>query len=132
MLRLILRLFGTSSLLATIFVAAPESWMADIHAELGMGVLPDAPVVGYLARSTSAFYAIMGGLFWTVSFDTARHRTVLMYLGGALAAFGLSLYVIDVAEGMPWLWSVWEGTAVAGFGLLILFLARREQEGPRR
>lgn len=132
MLRLILRLFGTSSLLATIFVAAPQSWMADIHADLGMGELPDAPVVGYLARSTSAFYAIMGGLFWTTSFDTVRHRTVLVYLGAALAAFGVSLYVIDFAEGMPWLWSVWEGTAVTGFGLAVLILARREPDSTGR
>jgi hypothetical protein len=27
------------------------------------------PVVGSLARSTSAFYAMLGGLFWIISFD---------------------------------------------------------------
>ena len=129
MLQFILRLFGTSSLLATIFVAAPEAWMRDIHAALGMGELPAAPVVGYLARSTSALYAVLGGLFWTLSFDTIRYRSVLMYLGAALATFGLSLYVIDWREGMPWLWCVWEGTAVTGFGITIVLLARRE---PRR
>lgn len=127
MLRFVLRLFGTSSLLAVIFVAAPHAWMRDIHAALGMGELPDAPVLWYLARSTSAFYAMLGGLFWTVSFDTARYRTVLFYLGAALATFGLSLYVIDWFEGMPWWWVVWEGTAVTGFGLTIFVLARRER-----
>ena len=120
----LLRLFGTSSLLATVFVAAPESWMRDIHAALGMGELPVEPVVGYLARSTSALYAILGGLFWVVSFDPVRHAAVLRYLGVALPIFGLALYVIDWAEGLPWLWRIWEGTAVLGFGLCIGWLSR--------
>ena len=71
-LKLILRLLGGSSLTAVIFVAAPTAWMRDIHASLGMGPLPEGPVVGYLARSTSAFYALVGGLFWLVSFDLQR------------------------------------------------------------
>lgn len=35
-LTLLLRISGGSSLLALIFVAAPESWMVAIHAELEM------------------------------------------------------------------------------------------------
>ena len=46
--------------------------MVAMHADLGLGRLPDAPIVGYLARSTSAFYAIEGGLFWVVSIDLVR------------------------------------------------------------
>ncbi len=73
-----------------------------------MGQLPDKPVVGYLARSTSALYAILGGLFWTVSFDLERHRLVLRYLGAAITLFGAALLVIDWSEGLPFLWKVWE------------------------
>ena len=124
LLQLLLRLFGTSSLLATIFVAAPEAWMRAIHAALGMGELPDAPVVGYLARSTSALYAILGGLFWTLSFDPRRYRSVLIYLGFVLTLFGGSLFIIDWMEGMPFVWRVWEGTAVATFGVIVLLLSR--------
>jgi hypothetical protein len=54
---------------AAFFVAAPYSWMNAIHQWLGLGVLPDAPVAGYLARSTSAFYAMLGGLLWVLLFD---------------------------------------------------------------
>jgi hypothetical protein len=67
-LQLILRVMGSSSLLALFFIGVPHSWMESIHASLGMGQLPDEPVVGYLARSTAAFYAIVGGLFWVVAF----------------------------------------------------------------
>ena len=96
-----------------------------------MGQLPDKPVVGYLARSTSAFYALLGGLFWIVSFDLGRHRLVLRYLGVAITLFGAALLIIDWSEGLPFLWKVWEGPFLMGFGLAIFFLSRmiRSTEG---
>ncbi len=123
-LKLILRLIGSSSLLALIFVAAPHAWMDSIHSALGMGTLPDEPVVGYLARSTSAFYALLGGLFWVLSFDLARYRGILIYLGGALTLLGVVLFAVDWAEGMPMFWTAWEGPFVVVFGLVISFLSR--------
>ena len=131
-LRLILRLLGSSSLLALIFVAAPYAWMDSIHSTLGMGQLPDSPVVGYLARSTSAFYALLGGLFWVVSFDLVRHRPVLIYLGAAIASFGLVLLIVDWTEGMQSFWTVWEGPFVIAFGLTLLFLSRSVRQQPGR
>ena len=124
LLRLLLRLFGTSSLLALIFVAAPHSWMSSLHSDLGLGRMPDSPVVWYLARSTSAFYALVGGLFWVVSFDLRRHRPVLVYLGRAVALLGLALLVIDWAEGLPLFWTVWEGPIVIALGLVIQLSTR--------
>jgi hypothetical protein len=121
-LTLLLRVMGASSLLALIFVAAPESWMAAIHAELDMGPLPTEPVVGYLARSTSAFYAITGGLFLVISRDLARHRAVLSYLGWAMALFGVVLLAVDWLEGMPASWTLWEGPFVVLFGAALLWL----------
>jgi len=123
-LKLILRLLGSSSLFALIFVAAPYAWMDSIHSSLGMGRLPDDPVVGYLARSTSAFYALLGGLFWVVSFDLRRHRQVLIYLGAAITVFGAVLLVVDWSEGMPPSWTIWEGPFVIVFGLSVFFLSR--------
>jgi hypothetical protein len=125
LLRFILRLFGTSSLFALIFVAAPFGWMDAIHARLGMGELPDAPVVGYLARSTSAFYALFGGLLWVLSFDLVRHRVVLMYLAFAIVGFGVALFAIDSAEGMPVFWRFWEGPMLVALGVTLVVLVRR-------
>lgn len=122
-LTLLLQAIGTVSLTALIFVAAPYSWMNSIHAALGMGRLPDAPVVGYLARSTSAFYALLGGLFWVVSLDPGHYRPVLIYLGGAFALFGVALTAIDWLERMPRFWKIWEGPAVAALGLAVLYLS---------
>jgi hypothetical protein len=124
-LKTLLRLIGSFSLLALIFVFVPYESMDSIHRSLGMGPLPDQPVVGYLARSTSAFYALVGGLLWLVSFDPRRYRRVLIYLGFALSAFGIALVWIDWSEGMPMFWKVWEGPFVLVFGIAISILSRK-------
>ena len=129
-LKTMLRLMGSSSLLALIFVAAPYRWMDAIHSALGMGQLPDEPVVGYLARSTSYFYAMLGGFFWVISFDLSRHRRVLLYLGAAIALFGPVLLVVDWSEGMPSFWTLWEGPFVTVFGVVLLYLSRRVEPFP--
>ena len=124
-LRAILRVIGTSSLFALVFLVAPRSWMEAIHEQLGMGSLPNAPIVGYLARSTSAWYAIAGGLFWVISFDLERHRLVLTYMGVALVGFGVALFIVDWTHGLPRLWVLWEGPFVALLGGAIASLSRR-------
>jgi len=129
-LKVLLRLFGTSSLFALIFVAAPHAWMQEIHLELGLGEMPNTPIVWYLARSTSAFYAMLGGLFWLVSFDLRRYRAVVVYLSAAITLFGLALFVIDWAEGLPVFWTFWEGPIVTAFGLAMSYLIRKVDSAP--
>lgn len=123
--KLFLRIIGTAGLFAIIAVVMPYSWMNVIHKWLGMGELPAEPIVGYLARSTSAFYAILGGLFWVVSFDLNRHRMVLCYLGIVIVIFGAALFIIDLIEGMPLSWSLTEGPFNLAFGVVILLLTYR-------
>ncbi len=123
-LKVVLRWIGTASLLALIFVVAPRSWMESIHSQLGMGQLPDASVVGYLTRSNSALYALLGGLFWVVSFDLRRHLRIVQYMGRAIPLFGLALIGIDWAEGLPLFWKLWEGPFVTLVGLVIWFAGR--------
>ena len=128
-LRLFLRIIGTAALLALVAVVMPYSWMNAVHEWLGMGTLPSEPIVGYLARSTSAFYALLGGLFWVASFDLHRHRMVLCYLGIVIVIFGTVLFVVDLLEGMPLWWTIGEGPFNIVFGVVILALARRLGRG---
>src|SRR5574340_1230614 len=121
--RLFLRTLGAVSMLAVVAVVMPYSWMNAIHQWLGMGVLPDEPVVGYLARSTSAFYAMLGGLAWLVSFDLARHRLVVAYLGVTCVLLGLALLVIDWLEGLPMFLRAVEGPGDMVFGVVILWIS---------
>lgn len=122
-LRLFLRIVGTASWLAVAGVVMPYTWMDAVHDWLGMGQLPSDPIVGYLARSTSAFYALLGGLFWVVSFDPQRHRPAVEYLGAAIIVFGGALLAIDLLEGMPGFWSLCEGPVDIALGMVILWLS---------
>lgn len=122
---MILRIIGSAALLAFVAVVMPYSWMNAIHKWLGMGELPSEPIVGYLARSTSAFYALLGGLMWVVSFDLKRYRRILIYLGTAIIFFGAALFAVDLLEGMPLWWSLGEGPFNVVFGIVIFVLARR-------
>ena len=58
----LLRILGVLALFAVVAVFMPMSWMVATHRWLGLGEMPTGPVVEYLARSLSAFYAIMGAL----------------------------------------------------------------------
>lgn len=124
-LRLVLRAVGGVSMLALVAVVMPHPWMNATHEWLGLGPLPDIPVVGYLARSLSAFYALFGALLWMLSYDLQRHRPTLCFLGTVTIIFGLLLLGIDWIEGLPLYWRAGEGPWVIAIGAAILFLARR-------
>lgn len=128
LLKLFLRLVGTVSAFAAFCAVMPYSWMNATHQYLGMGVLPDQPVVGYLARSTCAFYALFGGLFWVISFDLPRYRPVLRYLGAATVVLGVLLVGVDRIEGMPRFWQMEEGPIDVAIGAVMLWLARGVRE----
>lgn len=130
--KLFLRIMGTAALFALVAVIMPYSWMNAIHQWLGLGQLPAEPIVGYLARSTSAFYALLGGLLWLISFDLPRHRLILRFLGVAIIIFGVMLLAVDFIEGMPLWWSLWEGPINMAFGTIILILSNRIAKGIRR
>jgi hypothetical protein len=124
-LRFMLRYVGAVSLLALIAVFMPEAWMDATHRALGMGLLPAEPIVGYLARSLSLFYALMGGLLLLCSFDPRRYRIILCYLGAAFTFFGMVVWHVDFVEGMPSYWKHAEGPGVILIGAAILILTLR-------
>ncbi|MGD0536592.1 MAG: hypothetical protein ABSC03_02980 [Verrucomicrobiota bacterium] len=125
LLRWLLRIFGTSAAFALIAVVMPYDWMNVIHQRLGMGTLPNMPVVGYLARSVSLFYALLGGLLWVLAADVRHYRALLLRLGAGIIFFGLVLLVVDNVEGLPAFWARGEGAIDSLFGLVICLLAAR-------
>jgi hypothetical protein len=131
LLILVLRIVGSVALLAIPWIMLPYSVMNGIHEGLGMGRLPDAPIVGYLARSTSFFYALLGGLLWIASLDLSRHRVILCFIGLAAMLLGITLYAVDFTEGMPLWWSMAEGTINVLFGATVVMLSLRVGRGGR-
>lgn len=121
-IRIMLRGVGSVAALAAFCVALPYAWMNGVHQWLGMGTLPTAPIVGYLARSTSAFYALLGGLLWVVSLDLPRYRPLLRPIGAGILLLGAVLLVVDHVEGLPSWWQAGEGPFDMLCGALLLFL----------
>ena len=124
-LRIFLRTVGAVAALAAFCVAMPYAWMDAVHRHLGMGTLPAAPIVGYLARSTSSFYALLGGLLLVVSFDLPRYSPLLRPIGIGIVLLGLALLVVDHVEGLPPWWQAGEGPFDTLCGAMLLFLARK-------
>ena len=112
-------------LLALVFVVAPRALMEEIHTWLGLGIFPDTPIVWYLARSTSAFYAMMGGLYWLASYDMGRQRRLLLFLGWWTVVLGVMLCGIDLWVGLPLSWTLSEGPMVILMGVAMLYLISR-------
>jgi hypothetical protein len=121
----VLRAFGALDLLALGAVLLPRPWMAAAHVWLGLGTLPDAPLVGYLARSAAALYALHGALVVFLSFDVRRYRPVITFLAAAALVHGAIMAGIDFAEGMPRPWALAEGPCFAATGAVVLLLQRR-------
>ena len=121
---ILLRLVGVPALFALVAVFMPSSWMAVTHRWLGLGEMPTGPVVEYLARSLSAFYAIMGVLCLVLAADLERYRPLVRFLGVAFALLSLVLLGVDLAAGMPWWWTASEGPGGVVFGALLFVLAR--------
>jgi hypothetical protein len=124
-LTILLRTIGVIMLFALVAVLTPMSWMVGTHRWLGLGEMPSDPVVEYLARCVSAFYAFVGVLCLGLAADPQRYRPLVLLLGILLTVFGVVLIGIDLAAHMPWWWAISEGPTTIVFGILIAALARR-------
>ena len=122
---ILLRYFlGIPGLFALVAVFMPVSWMAATHRWLGLGEMPTGPIVEYLARSLSAFYALVGALCLVMASDLERYRPLVRFFGVCLALLGIIFTGVDLAAGMPWWWTAFEGPPGVPVGALIYFLAR--------
>ena len=138
MLTHVLRVLGVVMLCALPAVAMPHAWMNAVHRWLGMGELPAEPIVGYLARTLSAMYALGGAMLLHLARDIRRHLALLRFLAGAAGVFAVAVFAIDHALGLPPRWRWTEGPAVAGIAIVLWGLAAlaareaaREPEGRR-
>jgi hypothetical protein len=124
---LVLRALGVLDLCALFAVVMPRAWMAYLHALAGLGEMPDAPVVWYLARSASALYALHGATVFYLSFDVGRYWRLIRFLAVVALVHGAVIVGINLAEGMPGWWLRVEGPGVAATGLVILALQGRSR-----
>jgi hypothetical protein len=116
-LALFLRLTAVILLLALPAVFLPQPWMDWIHQSLGMGPMPQGPLVLYLARSESLLYALLGLGYWHIASDPRRYLPLLRRATALFAVFAIGIVGIDIASDMPPWWVVLEGIVLAGWTL---------------
>jgi hypothetical protein len=122
----LLRLIGGIELFAVPFIFLPVGWMNDIHDRvLGLGPLPQGPIVEYMARSLSIMYGAHGAVVFRLSLDVPRFRPIFPFLGWLHVLVGLAVLGTDLSAGLPWWWVLGEGPGIAVGGLLVVLLARR-------
>ncbi|MBN1515500.1 hypothetical protein JXA32_02915 [Candidatus Sumerlaeota bacterium] len=126
MLAILLRCIAAMLLLAVFPVFFPYAWMDAIHRAMGMGALPGEPIVGYLSRSLSAFYAMHGALYWFLSNDVRRYRAAIRFLAILGLIFGVWIAAMDWAEGMPLMWTCCEGPIVLALSALVFVYSRED------
>jgi hypothetical protein len=125
LLKWLLLLIGGIELCAIPFIFFPVAWMDAVHDRvLGLGPLPNQPIVEYLARSLSALYAVHGAVVVRLSCDVVRFRPIIAFLGWVHLLLGLTILGTDLAVGWPLFWSLGEGPGIAVGGVVILTLTR--------
>jgi hypothetical protein len=119
-----LRFGGTVLCSAAAAVLLPREVMASTNDWLGLAPLPDAPIVYYLARSTSALYALRGVIYFLAASDPVRYRSLIVLLAVTNVIYGVTLAFIGSTAGMPLWWTGVESPFVIITGLVLLVLVR--------
>jgi len=129
---IILRVFAIFAIPSFLCAFLPYSWMDATHRWLGLGSLPTEPIVGYLARSLSIFYAFVLGMLWLIASDIDRYRPVIRYYGATSVVIGCVLAGIDLHEGLPLSWALFEGINTVGWGVVFVVASYRLARRPGR
>ena len=124
-LRWILMLSGCFLMSAFLTVLLPVKTMQSMHAWLGLGEFPVAPITDYLARSTSLLYGVHGSILFYTGLTIQHHWRFIPLLGWLHIVIGIAILMIDLTAPMPTYWILMEGGPIAAVGVLILFLFRR-------
>jgi len=124
-----LRITAAILLLALPAIFMPHSWMTAIAQWFGLGELSDSPLFGYLTRSLSALYALLGLWCLFLACDVRHYLSLLRFMGWSGVGFGLMLLAIDLGVQMPHFWTCIELCFVLGWSLALLLLTRRAERG---
>jgi hypothetical protein len=122
----LLRLGGAFEILAFFAVVMPQSWMETSHLWLGMGQMPDSPVVLFMIRQASYAYGMHGVSLWVLASDVERFRPLVIFNGISYLLAGPVFFLIDYSTGMPMWWTVGDSVACLFFGVALLWLSLRK------
>ena len=124
LLRIILISNGVITLCALPAVFMPTPTMDFYHRSMGLGSLPRGPIVEYLTRSLSAFYAAFGVFTLVIAADLRRFAPLVACWGYTMLGFGAVLLWVDLHAKMPALWTWGEFAYLAIVGTAVSWLQR--------
>ena len=101
------------------------------HAWLGMGEMPDGPVLMFMIRQASYTYGMHGVSLWVLASDVIRFRKLVILNGIAYLLAGPIFFWIDYSAGMPWFWTLIDSLGCLSFGAAILGLNLIDTDHPR-
>ena len=124
----LLRLTGATEILAFISVVMPRSWMESAHSWLGLGIMPDGPLIMFMIRQASYAYGMHGVSLWLMATDVKRYQPLIIFNAVSFLIAGFLFPLIDYTTGMPLWWTFVDGFGCASFGVAVLILnyLRRE------
>ena len=127
----LLRLAGATEILAFISVVMPRSWMEVSHAWLGLGEMPDGPIIMFMIRQASYVYGMHGISLWVLASNVERFRPLIILNGISFLLAAPVFFAIDYTAAMPLWWTVADTLGCAFFGGALLLTSRRGEPKPR-
>ena len=123
----LLRIAGATEILAFIAVVMPRSWMEIANASVGLGEMPDGPLLMFMIRQASYTYGVHGLSLWLLATDVKRFRPFIIFNGIAFLIAAPVFVLIDLSSGMPLWWTVSDplSCGLLGAALLLLTLTNR-------
>jgi hypothetical protein len=118
-------LFGAPAVFALVPFVMPFSWMVAIHEWIGLGELPNRPIVDYLARYSSAFSAFYGFLLLLLLTDVRRYAPIITFQAVAILVMSAIGAIYSWRAGMPKWWSIADIISCWGYGIVTLWLQRK-------
>jgi len=120
----VLRLAGIVEILAFFAVVMPRSWMEASHTWLGMGEMPDGPLIMFMIRQASYAYGMHGVSLWLLATDVRRYRLLVLFNAVAFSIAAVVFAAIDYFVGMPLWWTIGDVFSCASVGVALLLLDR--------
>lgn len=118
----ILRLTGLTEILAFIAVVMPRSWMEVSHQWLGLGQMPDGPILMFMIRQASYAYGMHGLSLWILAADVVRFRPIIIFNGISFLLAAPVFFLVDYTYGLPAWWIMVDSLGCGSFGAWMLLL----------
>jgi hypothetical protein len=103
-----LRFIAIIQMLTFAVVVMPVGWIAAWHAWLGMGAMPDDPVLRYVIRGAAFVQGALGVLGWVIATDVVRYRPLIITLAAICLCAAPAYFLLDAVAGMPRFWCIFD------------------------